>query len=209
MFDPPIFICCRDRVTPLRALVEWLEQAGHERIVLLDNDSTYPPLLEFYEQTPHQVIRLGMNVGKLALWIHGVPDEPFVYTDPDVVPIAECPLDAVQHLWRALSRHPHAKAGLGLYLEDVPVTLPSLEWERSLASPERELEPGVYDSLVDTTFALYRAGVPFELPALRTGYPYQARHLSWYARQPDAEDRYYLDRAIQGPEGSSWAQIAA
>ena len=37
-FGPPIIINCRDRVTPLRKLVEWLERANHQTIVLLDND---------------------------------------------------------------------------------------------------------------------------------------------------------------------------
>ena len=52
----PIFINCRDRITCLSVLVDWLEKAGHENIYLLDNDSSYPPLLEYYEQTPHTVV---------------------------------------------------------------------------------------------------------------------------------------------------------
>ena len=205
----PVLINCRDRVSALRLLVAWLEQAGHERIILVDNASTYPPLLDYLDKTPHEVVRLDQNLGSRTPWVAElVPAGWYVCTDPDIVPVEECPLDAIARLHELLERHPKfSKAGLGLHLDDVPETLPSLEWERSLVSPERELSPGVYDSLIDTTFALYRPGAPFEYEAIRTGAPYEARHLPWYVTEPDGEDRYYLDRAMFGPLGSSWEEV--
>ena len=204
----PIFICCRDRVSSLRKLVTWLEQAGHQNITLIDNGSTYEPLLAFYHDTTHKVVKLEHNAGSRALWdMDLTPNAFYVYTDPDIVPVETCPLDVVAHLHELLERHPKfSKAGLGLHLDDVPETLRSLEWERSLVSPERELSLGAYDSLIDTTFALYRPGAPFEYEAIRTGAPYEARHLPWYVTEPDDEDRYYLDRAMFGPLGSSWEE---
>ena len=59
----PVFINCRDRLTPLAQLVDWLERAGQEEIYLIDNDSAYEPLLAWYERTPHAVIRLDERVG--------------------------------------------------------------------------------------------------------------------------------------------------
>ncbi len=99
----PTLITSRDRLTPLRSLVTWLEEAGHQRIVLVDNDSSFGPPLEYYEQTPHEVLRLGANLGHLAVWEAGVLDRighqgMFVVTDPDVVPDKGCPPDAVEHL---------------------------------------------------------------------------------------------------------------
>ena len=44
----PVFIICRDMVTPLGDLVAWLERNGHQRLILVDNASTYPPLVEYY-----------------------------------------------------------------------------------------------------------------------------------------------------------------
>lgn len=219
MTDVPVFINCRDRVRDLRRLVKWLERAGHERIILIDNASTWPPLLDYLAETPHRLIRLGENLGSRSIWRAGLaPNEPFVFTDPDVVPISDCPPDAVEHLQELLDRYlQYPKAGLGLFLDDVPATMSSLAWERSRVDPRLAREAGhpVYkvgsdafagDTMVDTTFALHRPGMMHTLRGIRCGYPYQARHSSWYVREPDAEDRYYLEHAIQGPAGSSWAQ---
>lgn len=230
-FDPPVIINCRDRVTPLRALVDWLERAGHERIVLLDNASTYPELLDYLDKSPHEVIRGVGNLGAQALWKlpqHEIliGTRPFVYTDPDCVPIDDCPLDAVEFLHELLERYPHApKAGLGLYTDDV-YDPQLLKWERdTLLNPEPNgrwkgrlgyalsERPGplcgahVFDSWIDTTFALYRPGTQYGLPALRTGLPYQCRHISpsWYPEDPlSDENQYYLDRAEGGPLYSGW-----
>lgn len=202
--NTPIFIVTRDRVRDLRQLVDWLERSGNERITFLDCASSWPPLLDYFAQTPHTVIRLE-NLGSRALWTAGlVPAERFIVTDPDLIPIAQCPLDAVAHLHRLMDEHQHPKVGLGLYLDDVE--FPSKGWERSLVSAPRETAPGVYESLIDTTFALYEAGAPFQYEAIRTGAPYLARHGSWYVTEPDVEDAYYLERAEVGPTGSSWKE---
>ncbi len=123
----PIFINCRDRITCLSVLVDWLEKAGHENIYLLDNDSSYPPLLEYYEQTPHTVVRLNENLAHTALWKTDVLDryakraDYYVYTDPDVVPVEECPPDALELFVHLLERYPtFVKAGFGLRIDDLP-----------------------------------------------------------------------------------------
>jgi hypothetical protein len=207
----PIFINCRDRVTPLRKLVAWLELAGHDNITLLDNASTWEPLLHFYRETPHKVLYLNENLGNRALWDAGlVPGERFVYTDPDQVPMDETPLDMVAHLGELLDRYPEAvKAGPGQYWDDLPEpwhtdVQPELN---ALHSPNNLVEPGVHMSAVDTTFALYPAngGCPIA-PALRLDMPYMVRQSSLYIVELDDENRHYCEHAILGAaNGSSWA----
>ena len=214
MTDPPIFVNVRDRVRDLRALVAWLEKAGHERLVLIDNASTFEPCVEYLAESPHTVARLRRNYGSRAIWAAElVPAEPFVYTDPDVIPCDECPMDAVARLAAYLDHYSdHPKAALGLCLDDFPATLDRgmLAHERALVGPGRRLAPGVFSSLSDTSFALYRPNAPFDYMALRTGAPYLAVHAGWAAEaNPDAEDLYYLAHATPGPEGSSWAQRRA
>jgi hypothetical protein len=208
----PILINCRDRLQCLVELVAWLEQAGQEEIYLLDNDSAYEPLLEWYETTPHTVIRLGDNYGRLAPWVApGVFDRvrgrAFVFTDPDIVPDARCPLDALDRFAELLARYPSvAKAGFGLRIDDLPDHYPHkravIAWERSLL--RKRVERGVYFAPIDTTFALYRADSAQHGDALRTGAPYLARHTSWYLDFDELppDEAFYQSRAQNQTEHS-------
>jgi hypothetical protein len=202
----PVFINCRDRLTPLRELVGWLERAGQEEIYLLDNDSAYEPLLDWYGQTPHTVVRLGSNVGHFALWkANGVFEltrgRAFVYTDPDVVPDGECPLDAIDRFDELLKRFPGLnKAGFGLRIDDIPDSYPHkqavIAWEEQ--QWQWPVGRGAYFAAIDTTFALYRAESGARpADAIRTGPPYVARHLSWYVdfAALSEEEAFYRSRA--------------
>jgi hypothetical protein len=205
----PVFINCRDRLTPLLPLVEWLERAGCEEIYLLDNDSAYEPLLDYYERTPHTVVRLRENYGAFCLWVApGVFEftsgRPFVYTDPDVIPDECCPLDALDRFAALLDRYPAVnKAGFGLRIDDLPDHYlhkdAVREWEKQYW--RWKVEDGAYFASIDTTLALYRPGAqqrPAE--AIRTGPPYVARHAPWYldlGSLPD-DERFYLSRTVKG-----------
>lgn len=206
----PVLVNVRDRLEPLIELVERLETVGGCEIILVDNASTYPPLLRYLEQSPHRVIRLGVNLGARAAWISGLVaefgyDRNYVVTDPDVVPDADCPNDFLERFAELLARYPDAgRVGFGLRIDDLPPELPrSVQvkaWEAQFWQDERE--PGVYVADIDTTFALYRKGQPVRgSVALRTGFPYVARHLAWYEDpdDPSDEERYYrahADRTI-------------
>jgi hypothetical protein len=209
--DVPVFITCRDRVTDLRHMVQWFERAACQHIFLIDNQSTYPPLIEYLEQSPHEVIWLGQNHGPRALWnVNLTPTSRYVLTDPDL-DLRGLPLDAIDHLADIMDKYQRPKVGLGLRLDDVPETMPSLEWERRLLVPDKskndwwagEIAHGVYDSLIDTTFALYEAGSGFQYEAIRTGFPYLARHTPWYMTEADDEWSYYTARAEHGPNGTT------
>lgn len=203
--DLPIFIVTRDRVTALARLVTWLEDEGMTNVVILDNESTYPPLVEYLASTPHTVVHLGRNVGHTAPWdagmVDGLPEgQPFIVTDPDVVPDEQAH-GAVKRMVWLLNRHPsYAKVGMGLHIDDLPdhydmkatvVEFESQYWTRPLPG-------GAYHAYVDTTFALYRPGTAYVLsPAMRTGAPYLARHDPWYPDSADlpAEFVYYREHA--------------
>lgn len=199
----PVFINCRDRVVCLSKLVSWLLQAGYENLILLDNASTYAPLLRYYEEmrsSAVRIVRLGENLGHEALWKSGILDlleikTPYVYTDPDVLPEADCPPRFLQAFVRVLAAHPAIrKVGAALRYDDI--TFEGHErmqaWERTLWHVP--VAKDVYFANVDTTFALYRNERSYHLgPALRLGGPYVFRHLPWYyeeAHLPEDEAYY-------------------
>lgn len=212
----PILIICRDRLDPLQQLLRWLDEAEYERPVLIDNGSTYPPLVDFLAScSGTEVIRLGENLGHLAPWRSELVRAsfgsvgPVVVTDCDVVPDADCPADAVERLAEVLLGQADVdKVGLGLRIDDLPDSYglknEVISWEKKFW--ETEIAPGVFDAEVDTTFALYRrlGESHSTVRALRTGPPYVARHLSWYSdsSEPSEEQVYYREHS--DGETSHW-----
>lgn len=213
-FKLPIFINCRDRVTCLQRLVTWLLDADYQNLYLLDNASTYPPLLAYYEHFQNDprvtVVRLGQNLGYQALWASGILAEldvrtPYVYTDPDVLPIEDCPRGVVARLYQILCRYPGIdKVGLDIKTDDLP---PGKDRERATQWRYRiEIEENLWYAPVDTTFALYAPVRYYVLAqALRTTGRLMVRHLPWYfdsAHLP-ADEAYYIAHAN---ESSNYAK---
>jgi hypothetical protein len=209
----PVIVISRDRLDCLRQLVTWLEQTpGVGEIHIVDNASTWPPLIDYLDDSPHTVHRLEVNLGHHSPWVIGlvasVSHAPFVVTDPDVIPDPTCPPDVFEHFRTILDRHRDIdKVGFGLRIDDLPTAFPHrdavMRWEGQFWRDE--VEPQVFRAEIDTTFALYRAGRDHKkYNALRTGAPYVARHLPWY-RASDTltdEDRHY--RAHADPAITSW-----
>ncbi len=216
----PVFINARDLVTPLKRQVTWLLEAGYSRIYILDNDSSYPPLLEYYAAIRDDVtvLPLGANVGHTALWDLEILKAldittPFVYTDPDIIPIDECPGQVLEFFLEVLHAYPHkTKVGFGLMISDLP---DYYRWKQKVIAWESQfwemqLTPTLlYDASIDTTFALYRPGSAYDLSGIRSGFPYLARHYPWYedTDRPSAEQLYYVQHAKLGTNNWSGARL--
>jgi hypothetical protein len=205
-FQTPIFLISFNRLDPLRGLVDWLEKAGYTNIHIVDNNSTYPPLLAYLARSPHHVHNMDKNYGHLVLWESRQFDEviarqPFVLSDCDVIPDQDCPADVVGQLAEILARYSlFTKVGLSLRIDDLPdhylLKQQVIDWE----SPfwKYPLEHGrLFEAAVDTTFAYYRPGIGPDNSAwwraLRTAPPMTARHIPWYAdtANPSEEELYY------------------
>lgn len=206
--ESTVFIITRDRITPLKQLIAWLEARNIHRIVFVDNDSALPPLIDYLKSTPYQVIETGQNVGHTVLWTSSIirtllPDDFYIVTDPDVIPVLDS-IDVIERLYEVHEKYPnHLKVGLGLNIDDLPdgYELKShvIQWESQFWKVS--LGPEVYEAGVDTTFALYKPYTYdyFLHPSIRTGEPYTARHLPWYndSKKLTDEDIFYRLRADQ------------
>ena len=211
----PVIINNFNRLNYLKRLVNWLESAGFKNIYIIDNNSDYQPLLDYYNITPHIVYRLDRNKGHFALWetviFSRFSNHYYIYTDPDLLPVEECPLDVVKHFCDLLQKYSdYSKVGFGLKIDDLPDDYPLkdkvLKWESMFW--KREVEKDVYDAHIDTTFALYRPGARggADIPALRTGGKYMMRHLPWYEipNSFDNETSHYYSSA---GDSSSWYSV--
>lgn len=210
----PIIINNRNRLTHLKTLINWLQVAGYTNIIILDNKSNYEPLLEFYKTTSCKVIYLNENYGHLAFWKSGVYKDYYkdfyVYTDPDVVPVENCPKDFLKYFLLKLKHYSNIeKIGFSLKIDDLPDYYIKkndvISWEKKFW--EIEVEKNIYNAPLDTTFALYKPytnGFIWVQNAYRTGGNYVARHLPWYENSNDMteEDLFYLNNIKQG--ASHW-----
>ena len=93
----PIIINNFNRLEWLQQQIDWLKSVGQNNIHVIDNASTYAPLLAYYKKIPATVYLLDRNVGHEAIWRTHIyqrfMNDYYVYTDPDVLPAEDTPKD--------------------------------------------------------------------------------------------------------------------
>lgn len=207
----PIIIISFNQLTHLKQLVDFLISKSHEQIVIVDNNSTYPPLLAYFEHLDPRVTlhRLTENKGHLAFWksdtlYRRYGKGYYVVTDADVLPEASCPDDYMSMLKRLLDKaYDRTKVGFSLRIDDLPVSNPNREriiaWEKQFW--KTSIDAYAFKAELDTTFALYRPYYKYRLKgftkAWRTKPPYTATHGGWYIdiAHLTEEQRYYMATA--------------
>lgn len=186
-------------------MVEQIRRFPGAEVTIIDNASTYAPLLKWYDELQRggdvKVIRLLENLGKFAPWKCGAVDaaksEYYVVTDPDL-DLSGVPADALEVLRAGMERYEVSKAGLSLAIDDLPedgiVGPEARHWESQWW--KNSVDDRFFNAAIDTTFAMYKrsrgAGAQ-----IRAKPPYTARHLPWYLTPATMtpEYRYYLSEA--------------
>jgi hypothetical protein len=189
-----------------RKLVNWLRDAGQENIIVIDNASSWEPLLNYYETCGLQIINKTANLGHDAFWKLNIPQSSrFIVTDPDVVPDINCPKDLVRKMHEVADRYSPAKVGPGLRIDNLPD-----HYHRKQLMLDSECnywtkktsENDCFHALIDTTFALYEPGWGIWAPAahIRLDFPYVCEHLPWYedSSKEDEERDFYKKTALPG-----------
>ncbi len=172
-------------------------------IIIIDNDSSYEPLLDWYSTIDHKIIRIP-NIGHVAPWIPEINDhiktEFYVVSDPDL-DLDNTPEDTLVFLAGCLSNHRHLqKIGLGLDIKSVPKEAPLYHhvnthekffWDLPLVHGVLRQAP------VDTTFAIYSKKImnEYKIVGARTDYPYVAKHIPWNVVDRTEEFNYYIKNA--------------
>lgn len=207
----PVVINNYNRYEPFRKLVTWLKTLPDiSEIVVCDNNSKYPPLVEYYKQNPDNItIKIydhngGHLMPKNLLRDMQVQDRVIV-TDPDLIPYDTTPPDFIEKLNTIMDKYVGInKVGAGLSINDIPDHYPFAEnirrHERSLLL--EWLPDGSRKSLIDTTFCLYRCKEAFgnwQAPAIRTASPYILKHVDWYIdpMQITPEYAWYMDQCTE------------
>tara|TARA_R110000868_G_C10889216_1_gene763469 strand:- start:1081 stop:1755 length:675 start_codon:yes stop_codon:yes gene_type:complete len=213
-----VFIVMYNRLATARKLAEFLTNTGCE-VILIDNKSTYPPLLEWYKQCPYKVHMLEHNYRERAFWdsklFEEYKDEYYIVTDPDL-DLTGIPLDYLEVLKHGLDNNKDImKCGVSLRIDDLPINT----YTREIKNFEGKYwvnkdKVGNWVAGVDTTFAMYdrkRQGKGWGdgdrfYQATRLPQPYTARHVPWYMNEESliksSEELYYHKNC-----NNQWASI--
>ena len=216
----PLLLISYNRLSYLRQQVDCFRALGFERLVIIDNASTYEPLLVWLEHIEQQgvvVERLQKNHGPYALYrepslFARYGQDYYFMSDSDLLPDAECPNDFAAVFFDALQAHPDVtKVGFSLKCDDLPdhyaLKAKVLKWEKKFWE-ESKRRGAFFNVPIDTTFALYRPAITQTEErwwfSLRADKPYQAVHLPWYhdTKALDAETLFYQLSVKKG--NSSW-----
>jgi len=213
----PIVIISFNQLLYLKQLVDFLTLNKYSNIIIVDNNSTYEPLLDYFDEISAAVTihRLKENTGHMVFWENETlfttyAQGYYVVTDADVVPETACPHDFLLSFKQILNSNLEVtKVGFSLKIDDIPnensIKDKIIKWESQFW--ENKDEKGNYKAKIDTTFALYRPGYkPKRIDffnGIRTPYPLIAKHGGWYVDQGNlsAEQLYYYNSCNSS---SSW-----
>jgi glycosyltransferase involved in cell wall biosynthesis len=198
----------RNRLTTTKNMVEKLLLLNpNEEIIIIDNGSTYPPLLEWYKTLTNVDIRYFGNEGHLALWATQLDKELgeyFVYTDSDIILNDNFPKLWKMIMWSQLNwnRGTYDKVALAIHIDDLPdhysfknqVIRNEARWW--LEKHDAEMFDYLYKADTDTTFAMMRNFGDNCYKSLRIAKEdMMCRHYGWYLdlENLDEEEKYYLE----------------
>jgi hypothetical protein len=205
----PVIINNRDLYTwPVAMVHRIMKYDNVGDIIIVDNESTYPPLIHWYDrQSLVKVIKCS-NLGHAGAWISGavsyLDSEYYIVTDGDLG-LEDTPDDTLMVLLEKLQSMPSIeKVGLGLNWQRVFSDSPYYNrlnlyekdrWDKS------QITNDVYvDVAIDTTFALYNVPRYFIGGGSLT-FPYVARHYPWELTKKEYEAnkefKYYIENASE------------
>jgi hypothetical protein len=191
-----VFIVNRDLHTTLKATVDFLSKEPRVETIIFDQQSTYPPTLEYYKECGKEIVYNDRNGGPQSVWGLKFNNEHFIVTDSDCT-YTGVPDDWLDVMLRVLEDNSAFKVGFSLRIDDLPVnpiTNDVKQWEAGYWKT-KNIHGWVAD--VDTTFALYRPHSPFSYSGIRLDIPYCIRHMLWYITKENISEewKYYLEHA--------------
>jgi hypothetical protein len=206
-----------NRLTLPKNMAEWLSARGVEP-VFIDNNSDYPPLMEYYHHCPYKVMHMNKNYGHTVVWNPETTilqrlgiTEPYIVTDPDL-DLVGIPDDFLSVLQEGLNRFPQFdKCGFSLEINNLPPDKPSYHWNNGDYSIEvwesqfwsKPLDERYFEAPIDTTLALYRKN-EYAFWGTRTNRPYTAKHVPWtyvYYKDLPGDEKYYYDTCNESASG--------
>jgi len=174
----------------------------NQEIIILDNDSTYDPLIKWYKEVEDKIdIRYLKNEGHLAVWSTGIYKELgdyFIYTDSDLELNLNMPYSYQIFMYNLMQKYEMNKIALGIKINDLP---DHYRYKNQVIRNEgrwwlEEVEPDIYKADTDTTFSLMRNIGDNMYKSLRICKPdFICKHVPFYIdlENLDEEEKYYIE----------------
>ncbi|PRD46223.1 glycosyltransferase [Sphingobacterium haloxyli] len=203
----PVIIINYNQLDNLKKLVDFLLERKVDNIVIIDNKSDYPPLLEYYKKIQPRVSveLMNKNHGHMVFFENEDLQKKYgqgyyFITDADILPNPNLPANFIKMMIKKMDKYNKkiVKVGLALDIDTIPDYYPLKEkvvsWERKFW--EKELEKDVFLADVDTTFALYKPFYPTKFKvrqrnfyrAIRLGGNFTSKHIGWYLNPKNLTD---------------------
>jgi len=218
----PIVILNRDRLCPLVEQVEALQKRGYNNITIIDNQSTYKPLLSWYSNCGLDIfyndVTENSNAAFRDLISIGHPkftqiiSDWYVFNDSDIIPIDTVPDNFIDDLIGFAIRHHKTKVGMSIKIDDINLDYPLNAWVHEYESTywTNGIEDNgiqLYPHPIDTTFAVHAPGTlpTWSSDTLRAGDPYTVKHAPFYydPQNLPEDEKYYLEH--MNKSSSNWS----
>jgi glycosyltransferase involved in cell wall biosynthesis len=207
----PIIISCFNDYTYLKKMIEQLLKFELKNIIVIDNGSSFPPLLNYLREIEGYVtvIYLKKNIGPRFFYtdetFFSLLPQYFCVTDPDLEFNKNLPTKFISYLIELTEEFKVGKAGFSLDISDIDQMVQEKfnkkvgyfkiwEWEKQFWL--HLLRDNIYRANIATTFAVYnKKYFDRNKPdiAVRVAGDYTCKHLPWYKNNklPKEEENYY------------------
>ena len=194
------FIVNRNLLTTLKNTVNFLSKNSSINIIILDQGSTYEPLLDYYKGLNHTIVEFPHNEGPHSVW--SAKARPYHNNEPFILCDSDCTYDGIPNDWLdkmlyTLERTDYRKVGFSIEIDDLPPTNLGVRAKNHETPYWNNLTELGYVNEIDTTFAIYKKHSGFGYDGIRLPRPYTMRHELWYLDVNNINDEwiYYLQNA--------------
>lgn len=216
----PAFIIAYNQPTFIKGMVSQLEKYTKD-ITIIDNKSTFVPLLDYYEQEyPYTLLRQKENYGHMVYTrkeIKKLAGGLYLLTDPDLLFNPQLPPDFLSTLIAVSEECNAGKVGFALFIDsdDIREDLhlnktPIKEWESKFwekpvsFSSDPNLE--MYWAAIDTTFCLINE-TKRNWDHIRIAGDFTCMHIPWHKGFEERLQSGEYEAYLQGGRSSNFFKI--
>lgn len=188
--DIPFFIIAYNQYTYVRDMVNQIVRLGGRNINVIDNASTFVPLLDYYDnEYKYNLIRMEKNYGHLVFEekeVEAQMGSVYFITDPDLLFNRNLPYNYTQVLYDISVEKEARKVGFAINIQGEQMRdefKGGTEWERQFwNNPEKsDLYPALemYNAPIDTTFTLVNRNFDGRWRWIRVAGDFTCEHRPW------------------------------